>query len=377
MEIMSVNSKLNILSLLAAFGLMTATLIVTAQETAQEPVTVAPGPAKETLTRTIEDGGTGPYKAIVVSDSSLATHAIYRPQDLSRFGEMKKLPIVVWGNGGCANSSQEHQNFLSEIASRGYLVVAIGPLQEAGQGRRGGGGMGGGRTTGSQLTEAMDWAIAQSKNKDSIYFGKVDTTKIAAAGMSCGGLQALEISPDPRVSTTIVCNSGIIGGGGDGARRGPPVAEVGPTLAEGDAKSGTAPAAGEAPRGDGAIAAGRGARGGRRGGGGMPGMPALGKDLLAKLHAPVLYLLGGSSDIAYENGMDDYRRIEKLPAFVANMDVGHGGTYGRPHGGEFATVAAAWLDWQLKGDKEAAKMFTGDYTLSKSTTWKVEKKNIP
>jgi hypothetical protein len=117
----------------------------------------------------------------------------------------------------------------------------------------------------------------------------------------------------------------------------------------------------------------------RRGGGrgGMPGMPPLGKDLLEKLHGPVLYLLGGSSDIAYEYGMDDFRRIEKLPVFAANMDVGHGGTYTRPHGGEFATVSEAWLEWQLKWNQESAKMLTGDYTLSKSETWKVEKKNIP
>jgi hypothetical protein len=59
------------------------------------------------------------------------------------------------------------------------------------------------------------------------------------------------------------------------------------------------------------------------------------------------------------------------------MDVGHGGTYGQPHGGEFAKVATAWFQWQLKNDKEAAKMFTGNPgELSKNPNWKVEKKNI-
>lgn len=33
----------------------------------------------------------------------------------------------------------------------------------------------------------------------------------------------------------------------------------------------------------------------------------------------------------------------------------HGGTYGQPHGGEFAKVATAWFKWQLKGDNEAGK----------------------
>ena len=107
-------------------------------------------------------------------------------------------------------------------------------------------------------------------------------------------------------------------------------------------------------------------------------MPQLTKENLSKLHSPVLYLLGGESDIAYQNGMDDYERINHVPVFVANMDVGHGGTYSQPHGGEFAKVATAWYKWQLKDDVEAGKMFTGKSPLlSTSAHWKVDKKNIP
>ena len=37
-------------------------------------------------------------------------------------------------------------------------------------------------------------------------------------------------------------------------------------------------------------------------------------------------------------------------------------------------VALAWLNWQLKGDKEAAKMFKGkDNELSKRKDWTLEK----
>jgi hypothetical protein len=54
--------------------------------------------------------------------------------------------------------------------------------------------------------------------------------------------------------------------------------------------------------------------------------------------------------------------------------VGHGGTYRQPHGGEFSIVALAWLQWQLKGDKEAAKMFTGKApALLKREGWTLEK----
>lgn len=183
-----------------------------------------------------------------------------------------------------------------------------------------------GKSESSQLIDAIDWAVACNSDKQSPYYKKVDITKIAVSDMSCGGLQALEVAPDPRITTVVICNSGILGDPGDG----------------------------------------------------MPGMPNLVKDQLNKLHTPTLYLLGGESDIAYNNGMDDYRRINHVPVFVGNMDVGHGGTYSQPHGGEFARVATAWYKWQLKDDSEAGKLFTGNPSgLSESAEWTVEKKNMP
>src|SRR5688572_10090021 len=99
-------------------------------------VTTAAAPAgEESGERVVEDGGSGPYKAIMVGDSSLPTHTIFRPKDLSAFGGRVTLPILAWGNGGCANSPAAHQNYLSEIASHGFLIVAIGPLPAPGGGR--------------------------------------------------------------------------------------------------------------------------------------------------------------------------------------------------------------------------------------------------
>jgi hypothetical protein len=165
----------------------------------------------ETASRTVEDGGTGPFPALMVSDSTLATHTVFRPKELGPFGQKEKLPIIVWGNGGCANSPWEHVNFISEVASQGFLVVAIGPMPAVGQ--RGGAG---GPTKALLLSDAINWAIAQNTNRTSQYYQKLDATKIAVAGMSCGGLQALEVAPDPRVTTAVICNSGILGSSGGG-----------------------------------------------------------------------------------------------------------------------------------------------------------------
>ncbi|MCH7401808.1 alpha/beta hydrolase [Belliella kenyensis] len=276
------------------------------------------GYAQERASRIVENGGNGPHSAIMEQDPSLLTHTIFRPQDLNEFGSTKKLPIIAWGNGACANSPWEHVNFLNEVASHGFLVIAIGPMPEEGE-------KGSGRSSSSQMIDAIDWAIAINEDQNSPLFGKIDTSKIAVSGMSCGGLQTLESAPDPRVTTAVVCNSGILPSPGNG----------------------------------------------------MPGMPSLSKDQLEKLHTPTLYLLGGESDIAYNNGMDDFKRINHVPVFVGNMDVGHGGTYGQPNGGEYARVATAWYKWQLMGDQEAGKMFTGNPSgLSQSKEWTVDKKNM-
>jgi len=384
-----VNSKkfllLTAASVLTAFALgrILSTGTVAGAAAPARAAAVLPAVGEENGERTVEDGGTGPYKAIMVGDSSIPTHTIYRPKDLSAFGNNVKLPILAWGNGGCANSSGGHQNYLSEIASHGFIIVAIGPLPAPGGGRGGapGGGAAAGGPTGGTLLEAINWAVAQNADSASRYKGKLDVSKIAVFGHSCGGLQALEISGDPRISTTVVVDSGILiagttpGGGGGGAPGGAAPAGRGAP----GAAPGAAPAArGAAPAAAGAPAPGGARAGGGAGGGALPGMPPLTKEHLAKLHAPVFYLLGGETDIAYANGMDDFKRIEKLPVFVANKGVGHGGTFTQPHGSDWAMASVAWLKWQLKGDAEAGKLFTGNPPgLSKIAGWTVDKKNIP
>lgn len=301
--------------------------------------------------RIVEEGGTGPYKAIMMEEASLATHTIFRPQDLSKFDKKNLLPVIVWGNGGCANSPSGHVNFLNEVASQGFLIVAIGPsnyqqieaprpgqtgdVPRMGQGggfpgggmpRMGGGmpgGMGGGMSMGDPagLKQALEWAIAQNADKNSPYYGKLDIDNIAAAGMSCGGLQALHMSDDARIKTILVMNSGYFG------------------TDESEDKAS-----------------------------------------LAKMkQKSVIWILGGSTDIAWENGNDDFKRMSgTMPACLVSLDgIGHGGTYMQPNGGDYAKVAGAWLKWWLKGDKEASTMFTGNEPgVGKMAGWSIERKNI-
>lgn len=292
--------------ILLTLALVTTTLSASAQEVKQ---------------RIVEDGGTGPYKAVMKEEPTLAAHTVFVPQDLSAFSKKKQLPVLVWGNGACTNSPWEHYKFLNEIASYGFIVVATGYIPMDEQPYRGP------MSTTEQQIESMNWVEAQNADPQSPYYQKIDVKNIAVAGMSCGGLQTLYNCADPRIKTLMVCNSGLF----------------------------NQENAGQAV-------------------GGMPMPP---KEKLNEIHSSIIYILGGESDIAYGNGMDDFHRISHVPACATNFPVGHGGTYREAHGGEFSVVALAWLQWQLQGDKKAAKMFVGsDCLLSTRDRWTIEKNDL-
>ena len=273
------------------------------------------GCCKKGKSRIIEEGGTGAFKTVMKEETTLPEHTVFVPQDLTPFNAQKPLPVLVWGNGACANSPWEHMNFLNEIASQGYIVLATGIIPMKDEYYRGP------MSRSEQQIESIDWIIKQNADPTSPYYQKIDVKNICVAGMSCGGLQTLFNCADKRIKTLMICNSGLF----------------------------NQQNAGQAV-------------------GGMPMPP---KEKLNEIHTPIIYILGGKEDIAYENGMDDFHRIKHVPAYAANFPVGHGGTYREPHGGEFTVVALAWLDWQLKGDIESAKLFKNG-ELKKRKDWTLE-----
>ncbi|MCP5143488.1 MAG: alpha/beta hydrolase [Gammaproteobacteria bacterium] len=265
----------------------------------------------------------------MVVEPSLPTHTVYRPQTLPEAAE-GALPIVAWANGACVNYGNRFRYFLTEIASHGYLAVAIGPPgspalestpalppvigQSADPAERTP------PTHAVQLIDAIDWAIAQNSEPGSPYFRRLDTSKIAVMGQSCGGLQAIVAAADPRVTTTMIWNSGTFEGRD-----------------------------------------------------GLPGAPAT-RASLAGFHGPVAYISGDESDVAFKNSEADFELIDQVPVFRAwKNGVGHSGTYREAAGGAFAPVAIAWLDWHLKGRLQQAAMFVGrECALCTMPQWQVK-----
>ncbi len=277
---------------------------------------------------------TGAYAPMHETDPSLSDYVIFRPKDLRPFGPANPLPVVGWVNGGCRREGS-YVSFLEEVASHGYLVVAPGsaaPPQLDGAApppaKR--------LTTSErfkriappqisirQLLDGVDWVLAEAARRASIYTGKIDGDKLAVMGHSCGGMRALEASVDARIKTTVVLAAGYWRLGGD-----------------------------------------------------LPGI-GLTRETLQRLHAPVIYLFGGASDIVYVNAEADFVEINQVPIFKAYQEVGHGLSLRQANGGAYGKVVVDWLQWQLRRDPVAAQRFVGDAcALCTDPTWVVEKKMI-
>jgi len=272
--------------------------------------------------------GTGPYPAIKTLDADFPGHVIYRPANLAALGK-RRLPVLVWGNGGCSGDGASARLFLAEIASHGYLAVAPGAIL-SGPGATPAPPPAPGtpalavHTTSDDVGQGIGMADAANKREGSALRGRLDLSRVAVGGHSCGGLQALQLAGDPRIGAVIVMHSGIFADGSN------PIAGM-----------------------------------------------KVDKGLLGTLHTPVLYILGGPLDVAYPNGTDDVAKIDHVPVFLADHPVRHLGTFAQPNGGSEARVVTAWLDWQLRGNTRAARWFTGPKCgLCTDTSWTITRKKI-
>ena len=336
--------------------------------------------AQTERSQVIEGGGTGPWKSVAVGDKTLPTHMIYRPENLKAYVEKNgPIPVLLYANGACANNSLEMSRLLSEVASWGYLVLAIGPYmdmpddafyaqwkgvvrgwypetktiaimgngerltpyteaelaaqaaeREAAQkaaaaaakknrGKKAAPAPMPFRTYARQLLEALDWITDQNADEESEYYHLIDLEKVAAMGQSCGGAQVLAVAHDPRIKTCMIFNSGI----------------------------------------------------------GEMEMSGASKKSLKNLHTPMLYINGGKADVAFNNANGDWGRIaDCIPVVKISTLDGHHGTYYEKHAGAFAVVARMWMNWQLKGEVSDAALFMNDeYGKAFYPDWTFERKN--
>ncbi len=280
----------------------------------------------------MDGGGSGPYKAVMTDDEGLPGFTIYRPNDLQSASKIEgNLPVVLFGNGGCYRSSQPYAKFLTEIASHGYVLMAVGEwriehdpdeakvweLDDEKSTLKTGDAK-------SLVNTALNWLEKENLRAGSEFYQTVNTQNVAAMGYSCGGIQALIMGTlgDERIKTVVGMNTGAFINGGP-----------------------------------------------------LNGM--ITKDDLQKLTTPIIYMLGGEEDDAAPNGRDDFKRINHVPVVLATYpSVGHTATYQDHQGGAFGQMARTWLDYQLKGKKQYENLFRYSDKGNDFEGWEITQKGF-
>jgi dienelactone hydrolase len=257
----------------------------------------------------------GPYDVTSEPAFGSPRHVVYRPADLGAFPVEDSLPVLIWGNGGCAMNSDGYRGWLTTIASHGFVAIATAVIE--GEETR--------RANPDDLRPALDWIESENARADSPLLGKIATDAVAVMGTSCGGFMAIDLGSDPRVDTIGVFNSGV-------------------QDADREDRSPTAPA------------------------------PAA----LAGIHGPVLLVNGHERDFMMDESQATFDGLDRVPVFYgARHDAGHSATVFHPGGGEFANVAAAWLRFVLKGEAEAGRMFVGPACeLCTNDNWDTDSKGL-
>jgi hypothetical protein len=118
----------------------------------------------------------------------LTLYTVFRP---AKMVKDEKYPIIVWGNGTCAQPGG-YGTLLSYLASYGFVIFAANCRY----------------TAGGAMFSALDYAFSANEDPDSPYYQRLDTTRVGAMGHSQGGEATIEVASDDRVKAAIIFNGG-------------------------------------------------------------------------------------------------------------------------------------------------------------------------
>lgn len=235
---------------------------------------------------------------------------IFRPTDLKATG--LPLPIVVWANGGCVRGSITWEPLFQRWASAGFFVLALDTGPGAGMLAM---------TNKKQHRALIDWAFKQNEQPNSPYHGALDTTRIVAAGNSCGGVTALQVTAeDPRVAAVFVLS-------------------------------------------------------------GSSALNAANAKVMGAIKVPVGYIVGGKEDIAGANANKDYDiMVDGVPGIIVSRSSGDHTMVSSNKAvlRQEARISLDWIDLALYGTPEAAATLASPTVCTdcERGIWSVKSKNL-
>ncbi|WP_182909140.1 cellulose binding domain-containing protein [Microbispora sp. H13382] len=238
-------------------------------------------------------------------------YTVFRPSNPAAVG--RPMPVLVFGNGACAHTNgSEVVQALTFVAARGFVVVDTASVDGSPNGVQSG------SPIPSLLTDGISWAERENARAGSPLYQRIDLSRVATAGHSCGGLEALIAGQDRRVKSVVSLDSGLFADGSFGYSR-----------AE-----------------------------------------------LSKLHTPVMFLDGGPSDIAYDNTRANYD-LTQVPAVLAeHPQAGHVGFITGSQMTDGMTAVVQFLDMTLNGNATARAYILGPSGLAARAPWTVRSKNF-
>jgi dienelactone hydrolase len=298
---------------------------------------------------------------VIEIDASLPSHTLFHP----KIEGGRKLPLIIWENGGCMNDPTPYTPLLSQIASHGYFIIAKGfkgappaspppaalmqmrPAELSAEAIAAGQmptgpiyptGLQTGKVPDDLMVKAIGWAREETQNRKSKYRHQIDTNRIGLTGYSCGGFTSLQVAPlEKSVASVIIFNSGT---------------NPNWTIAQG-------------------------------------------KELMTKFRpgVPVAWVNGGPSDVAYVGGQRDWTLVpDTMPAMHVEYDFkappnptimtgGHVVFWRSPQTAEYqallATIATNWFDYTLGAGKSKAHAYLFDTPCGfcSDPLWSVKFKN--
>lgn len=129
---------------------------------------VRPAAAANAIETAYKTTGTFAVSTSTVTDTSGLVYNLYYPTQLGTGG--LRHPIITWGNGTNAAPSN-YYGLLNHLASWGFVVVAVNDPTTG---------------TGAEMLAAAQYMVARDSDSTSIFYQKLDTSKVGAVGHSQG-----------------------------------------------------------------------------------------------------------------------------------------------------------------------------------------------
>jgi hypothetical protein len=244
----------------------------------------------------------GPFSVTMKARVGPARNAtVFHPTELGKDG--LKHPIVIWDNGAGQTGVSIYGPLVQHLASHGFVVYHAYESSDGGK----------------EISDGLDWMIAENARSGGDFFGKLDPGKTAAMGHSRGSIATFAVAADPRLTTTLHLSGGT----------NPDIAEGHKTLP--NLRNPAAFLCGE-PGGDGLLV----------------------------------------GDTASEWCAYDFEHAT-VPVFLTQVTgASHISAPGMMQG-----ACAGWLRWRLMGDSSMKKMFAGpDCSLCTRKNWKVKQRDL-